>query len=109
MECKKCNGTGEVEKRMPGNALEDTARLVPCPACRDRTDTELAELERDEARLDWVIAQGGNVITHPHTYKRLGVELWEERSLVYARIGETLRQAIDAAMDAEKRGKGDGH
>ncbi len=58
----------------------------------------------DSERMDWVIRHGGNVIIKPHQYKRLGVELWEEQNLVCARIGETLRQAIDAAILAEEGG-----
>ncbi len=67
------------------------------------TDTELAKLKEDEARLDWLVSKGCmGVVSYLPWIKKWAVSHGNSYESFEA---DNARQAIDAAMKAEEGGK----
>lgn len=67
----------------------------------DERDRRIAELEKDGKRLDWLLTHRGMSVSEPN--QRGEVVMWDQRlGLVVAARGNSPREAIDAAMEADR-------
>ena len=80
------------------SALTRERALLATIAERDR---RIAELEKDGKRLDWLLTHRGMSVSEPN--QRGEVVMWDQRlGLVVAARGNSPREAIDAAMEADR-------
>jgi hypothetical protein len=80
------------------SALIRERGLLATIAERDR---RIAELEKDGKRLDWLLTHRGMSVSEPN--QRGEVVMWDQRlGLVVAARGNSPREAIDAAMEADR-------